>query len=79
MDYQTVVTGSPVTDVLYLEFLGTDEKFRRENHERLLDHYFKELTAALDRVGLDVNEEYPRETFDSELKEVSYLELYFFM
>lgn len=68
VDYQTLHSGSPAIDLLYLEFMGTNEEFRREHHERLKDHYFGELTLALDRLGVDVNEVYPRETFDSEYK-----------
>ncbi|XP_047031189.1 uncharacterized protein LOC124638298 [Helicoverpa zea] len=70
VDYQTVHSGSPAADLLYLEFMGTDQQFRKEYHGKLLDHYYKELTAALDRFGIDVNEVYPRETLDKELKQL---------
>lgn len=70
VDYQTVHAGCPVMDLLYLEFMGTDEKFRRQYHEKMLDEYFTELTLALDRLDVDVNDVYPRETFDSELKQM---------
>lgn len=70
VDYQTVHSGCPVMDLLFLEFMGTDEEFRRENHERMLDEYFTELTLALHRFDLNVNEVYPRETFNSELQQM---------
>ncbi|CAB3219734.1 unnamed protein product [Arctia plantaginis] len=70
LDYQTCHSGCAPIDLLYLEFTGTDEKFRRENHQRFIDHYFTELTLALGRLGLDVNEVYPRELFDDELRQM---------
>ncbi|XP_075981397.1 uncharacterized protein LOC142980017 [Anticarsia gemmatalis] len=70
VDYQTLHPACPAFDLLYLEFMGTDEQFRAKNHERLLDHYFSELTSALERLGVDVNDVYSRETFDKELKEM---------
>ncbi|CAH0589909.1 unnamed protein product [Chrysodeixis includens] len=70
VDYQTVHTGCPAVDILYLEFLGTDEEFRREHHHELVERYFQEFTAALHRLGLDVDQVYPRETFDKELQEM---------
>uniref|UniRef100_A0A2H1V9H4 SFRICE_008181 n=1 Tax=Spodoptera frugiperda TaxID=7108 RepID=A0A2H1V9H4_SPOFR len=70
VDYQTVHSGCPVTDLLYLEFLGTDQAFRNKHHNRLYDYYFSELTKALDRFDIDVNKVYPRETFEKEIKEM---------
>uniref|UniRef100_A0A2A4JGC4 CHK kinase-like domain-containing protein n=1 Tax=Heliothis virescens TaxID=7102 RepID=A0A2A4JGC4_HELVI len=70
VDYQTVHSGSPASDLLYLEFMGTDQQFRKEYHGNLLDHYYVALTAALDRVGIDVNEVYPREALDKEIKQL---------
>ncbi|KAJ8716963.1 hypothetical protein PYW08_005362 [Mythimna loreyi] len=68
VDYQTLHSGSPVADLLYFEFLCTDAQFRKEHHYRLLDHYFSSLTMSLQRLGIDINEVYPREVFDEEYK-----------
>ncbi|XP_022837605.1 uncharacterized oxidoreductase dhs-27-like isoform X2 [Spodoptera litura] len=70
VDYQTVHSGCPVTDLLYLEFLGTDQAFRNKYHDRLYDYYFSELTKALDRYEIDINKVYPRATFEKEIKEM---------
>ncbi|XP_037295301.1 uncharacterized protein LOC115447253 [Manduca sexta] len=70
VDYQTVHAGCPITDLLYFIFCGTDEQFRAQHYEQLLDHYYTELTLALRRLDIDVNDVYPRETFDSEIKEM---------
>ncbi|CAB3219729.1 unnamed protein product [Arctia plantaginis] len=70
LDFQTCHVGCALIDLLYLEFTGTDEEFRRENHQKFIDHYFQELTRALGRLGLDVNDVYPRELFDDELRQM---------
>lgn len=77
LDYQTCHSGCAPIDLLYLEFNGTDEEFRRENHQRFIDHYFQELTLALGRLGLDVNDIYPRKLFDDEVREVRSFLLFF--
>ncbi|KOB72279.1 Ecdysteroid 22-kinase [Operophtera brumata] len=66
---KTVYTGSPAADVLYFIFLGTNQEFRKNHYRPLLDHYYQELAAAVVKMGVDINEEYPREMFDSEIKE----------
>lgn len=70
MDYQTLRGGSPVADLLYFVVLGTDKQFRAHYYEKLIDHYYSELRAALIRLGLNPDEKYSREDFDAELKEV---------
>ena len=71
MDYQTVHAGNPVADLLYFIFLGSDEEFRKENFNKLLDHYYKNLEEALERFSIDALEVYPRNKFDDDVKEVS--------
>ncbi|CAH0724135.1 unnamed protein product, partial [Brenthis ino] len=70
VDYQTVHAGNPITDLLYFIFLGSDEEFRKQHYEELLDHYYKSLVQALERLSVDPVEVYPRNKFDSDLKEI---------
>ncbi|KAI8420513.1 hypothetical protein MSG28_008986 [Choristoneura fumiferana] len=69
VDYQTVRTGCVATDLLYLIFTGSDEQFRAQHYEELVEEYYRQLTAALRRLGLDPEMVYSREDFDYELKE----------
>lgn len=70
VDYQTLRGGCPVVDLLYFIFTGTDKQFRANYYEKLVDHYYSELRAAIIRLGLNPDEKYSREDFDAELKEV---------
>lgn len=72
VDYQTIQAGCPVIDLIYFIFTATDGQFRAKHYQQLVDYYHSELGAALARLGLDVEEEYPRADFEFELKEVSF-------
>ncbi|CAG4989448.1 unnamed protein product [Colias eurytheme] len=69
VDYQTVHAGCPATDLIYFIFMGSDEEFRANNYERLLDYYYSTLCEAMERLSVDPVEAYPREMFDSDMKE----------
>ncbi|XP_039759417.1 uncharacterized protein LOC120633298 [Pararge aegeria] len=69
VDYQTVHAGCPVSDLIYFIFTGSDEEFRRQHYERLLDHYHSSLVQALERLAVDPSV-YTREKFDSDMKEM---------
>ncbi|XP_023936550.2 uncharacterized protein LOC112044812 isoform X1 [Bicyclus anynana] len=69
VDYQTTHAGCPASDLMYYIFLGTDEEFRREHYERLLDHYHSSLEQALKRLAVDPSV-YTREKLDSDMKEL---------
>ncbi|XP_063386122.1 uncharacterized protein LOC134672148 [Cydia fagiglandana] len=67
LDYQIIRNGNPVSDLMYFVFSGSDEEFRRCHYQRLMDHYFTQLTLALRQLHVDVEKVYPRETFDADL------------
>ncbi|KAJ8716957.1 hypothetical protein PYW08_005356 [Mythimna loreyi] len=69
LDLQTMQKGSPVADLVYFIITGSDEKFRAQYYDKLVDHYYTELSAAMKRLNLDPEETYSREDFDYELKE----------
>ncbi|KAJ8717581.1 hypothetical protein PYW07_005511 [Mythimna separata] len=69
VDLQTLQAGSPVTDLLYFIFTGSDEEFRAKYFDKLIDHYYTELSAAMRRLSLNPDEIFSREDFDFELKE----------
>ncbi|KAI5636509.1 ecdysteroid kinase domain-containing protein [Phthorimaea operculella] len=70
LDYQTLHVGCPAADLLYFEASATDGAFRAKHHERLINHYYEELSAAMQRLGVDPVKTYSREQFDSELKQM---------
>nr|ALL42054.1 ecdysteroid 22-kinase [Antheraea pernyi] len=69
VDYQTLQGGSPVIDILYFIFTGSDVKFRAEYYHKLIDHYYSQLSQAMQRLGLNPENTYSREDFYFELKE----------
>ncbi|XP_059046948.1 uncharacterized protein LOC131842430 [Achroia grisella] len=71
LDYQTIQMGSPVLDLLYFIYTGSDEAFRREHYERLIDRYYTELCRALSNLDINSDDVYPREDYEYDLKEFS--------
>ncbi|CAG9564334.1 unnamed protein product [Danaus chrysippus] len=70
IDYQTLHTGCPVADLFYIIFLGSDEDFRRLYYDKLINHYYTSLEESLKRLDVDPVEVYPRENFESDMKEL---------
>ncbi|XP_052755703.1 uncharacterized protein LOC113515760 [Galleria mellonella] len=69
VDFQTIQYNSPLYDLMYFIFTGSDEKFRREHFQDLTDHYYQELSNALRSLKLNPDVIYPKTTFELELKE----------
>ncbi|CAH2089105.1 unnamed protein product [Euphydryas editha] len=70
VDYQTLFKGNPVYDLMYFIFTGSDKNFRKNHFKETIEHYYKELRAALERLNLDPDYIYSREDFDYELKKM---------
>ncbi|CAK1550258.1 unnamed protein product [Leptosia nina] len=69
VDFQTVYAGRPPTDLIYLIFLGSDVEFRAEYYEKLIAFYYDSLCAMMRKYSLEPTEVYPKENFDSDMKE----------
>ncbi|CAH0695611.1 unnamed protein product [Spodoptera exigua] len=69
VDLQTMQGGSPVNDLIYFIFTGSDEKFRSQYFDKLVDYYYSELSAAMKRLQLNPDEIFSREDFDYEINE----------
>lgn len=69
VDHQTMLIGSPIIDLLYLIFTGTDKEFRDQYFEKLVDFYYTQLSDALKRFDINPENTYSREDFYFELKE----------
>ncbi|XP_041984532.1 uncharacterized protein LOC121737057 [Aricia agestis] len=70
VDFQTVYGGCPASDLIYFIFLGSDEAFRDRYYQKLLDHYYSSLEEALRRLDIEPVDVYPKEKFDSDIKQV---------
>ncbi|GBP67863.1 hypothetical protein EVAR_86689_1 [Eumeta japonica] len=69
VDYQTLHSGSAITDLLFFITCGTDGAFRRRHYKQLIDHYYEAFVDFLKKLGLDSNKLYPKEEFHDDLKE----------
>ncbi|KOB67844.1 Ecdysteroid 22-kinase [Operophtera brumata] len=69
VDHQTIQIGCPVTDLMYLIFTGTDKPFRDQYFDKLIDHYYTQLSEAMKRLNIDPETTYSRADFDFEMKE----------
>ncbi|CAK1584096.1 unnamed protein product [Parnassius mnemosyne] len=70
LDFQTIQVCNPILDLLYFIINGTDEKFRQQHYQQLIEHYYSEFCTALRRFSLDPDLIYPKQNFDNDLKEV---------
>ncbi|CAB3244350.1 unnamed protein product [Arctia plantaginis] len=69
LDLQTMQATSPMIDLMYFIFTGSDGQFRAQYFEKLLDLYHTELEDALKRFHLVPEKVYSRADFDHDLKE----------
>ncbi|KAG7301170.1 hypothetical protein JYU34_014018 [Plutella xylostella] len=70
VDYQTITAGCPANDLLYFIFTSSDKAFRGQHYQSLIDHYHRQLSDALKRLGKDVDNIYSKETLEQEVKEL---------
>ncbi|XP_059051596.1 uncharacterized protein LOC131846336 [Achroia grisella] len=68
VDFQTITANSPVVDLFHFIFTGSDEEFRREHYEQLVEHYYQELSRALRNLNLDPNQLYPKENYKKDIE-----------
>ncbi|KPJ00871.1 hypothetical protein RR46_01350 [Papilio xuthus] len=68
LDYQGCQISSPLRDLMYFIFSGTDGVFRARYYRQLLDSYYSELNKALRRLHVDPEKVYSKEDFEYELE-----------
>lgn len=68
VDLQTLRGRSPAADLMYFIFTGSDEEFRAQYYDKLLDHYYAELSAAMTRLNLNPEETYSKAEYNNDLK-----------
>ncbi|KAM3959428.1 uncharacterized protein ACR2FA_006496 [Aphomia sociella] len=66
VDYQTIQPNSPITDLFYLIFTGSDEEFRRKHFQQLLDLYYEEFSSALRLLKVNPDIVYPKRDYELE-------------
>ncbi|XP_068620453.1 uncharacterized protein [Battus philenor] len=70
VDYQMLKVSNPIMDLMYFIFSGTDEDFHDKYYHKLLNHYYTELCAAMRRLNVDPEITYPKDDYESDLKEL---------
>ncbi|XP_050352664.1 uncharacterized protein LOC126774999 isoform X2 [Nymphalis io] len=68
VDYQTLQMSSPIIDLMYFIYTGSDKNFRKHHLKDTIEHYYTELRAALERLNLTPDDIYSRDDFDYELQ-----------
>lgn len=68
MDWQIARYCSPVLDLLYNIFSGTDKKLREDHFETLLQTYYSSLSTNIRKLGSDPDKLYSYENFEMEMK-----------
>ncbi|XP_059046962.1 uncharacterized protein LOC131842446 [Achroia grisella] len=67
--FHSIQSGSPLSDLLYFIFTGSDEQFRRRHFQALMDHYYKELSNILRSLKLNPDYIYSKTNFEHDLKQ----------
>ncbi|XP_063377511.1 uncharacterized protein LOC134664697 [Cydia fagiglandana] len=68
VDYQLSRPGCPVADLLYFILMSSDQQFRKHHFHQLVDHYYKHLALMMEDLGLQPDDVYGREEFESDMK-----------
>ncbi|XP_077291486.1 uncharacterized protein LOC143914942 isoform X2 [Arctopsyche grandis] len=68
LDWQMVKETSPVADIAYLMFSSGDGVLREQHYDDLLNLYHETLSLSLSRMGLNVNDCYPKSAFNEHLR-----------
>ncbi|XP_052741899.1 uncharacterized protein LOC112056622 [Bicyclus anynana] len=69
IDYQFMFYASPIIDILYFIYTGTDGQLREAHMNELKDLYHTELTKFLQYFALNVNDIYPREVYEKDFQD----------
>ncbi|XP_068618734.1 uncharacterized protein [Battus philenor] len=64
VDYQLLHYGTPITDLIYLIFTGSDQEFRRNHLNHLKDMYYDTMESYLKYFNIDIETKYARKTFE---------------
>lgn len=70
LDYQSYHLGSLGAELTTFIWIGSDAEFRKCYYKQLIEHYYMELSRALQNLRVDINKAYPRKVFEQELEEV---------
>lgn len=69
LDWQITRYCSPVLDLLYNIFSGTDKKFRDQHFDTCLNTYYTSLSTTIRTLGSDPDKLYTFDNFQMEMKE----------
>ncbi|XP_069358933.1 uncharacterized protein [Maniola hyperantus] len=69
IDFQFLFYGSPLEDLFYFLYTGTDRKFRKAHMNNLKDLYHNKLAEFLKYFDLDINDVYAKKDFEKDFKD----------
>lgn len=70
LDWQITRHCSPLTDIAYLFFSGTDYDLRKNHFQELLDYYHNSLAKSLSYMDCDIEEHFPKAVFVEHQKKI---------
>lgn len=68
LDWQISHYSSPVLDILYNVFSSTDQEFRAQHYDTLLNTYYTSLSEMIRKLGSDPQKLYSYENFQMQLR-----------
>ncbi|XP_049537410.1 uncharacterized protein LOC125952148 [Anopheles darlingi] len=68
LDWQIARYVTPVLDLAYFIFCGTDEEFRRRHYDEMMGIYYNSLAALLEKLGHNPQEVFPRTALMRQLR-----------
>ncbi|KAL7029771.1 hypothetical protein ACKWTF_006354 [Chironomus riparius] len=75
LDFQIQRYSSPILDLMYYIFGCTVKSLRDKHYQEFLDVYYDELSSFMTRLGSDPKKLFPRDAFESHLKEFGHFGL----
>nr|BBE28988.1 hypothetical protein [Stenopsyche marmorata] len=68
LDWQTTRWASPIIDIAYIIFTGTDQATRANHYEEMLNLYYKVLARNITRMGSNIAVCYPEHVYRDQIK-----------
>lgn len=68
IDFQTVVYGSPIIDLISFLILATSREMRNKCLEEFLNDYYESFSILLGKLGGNSDDQFPKHIFQKQLK-----------
>lgn len=68
LDWQIVRISSPVTDLSYLLFTGTDKETRANHYDQFLTLYYKTLYSSVAKMDINLDDYFPESVYREHIR-----------